>query len=212
MQISNNILVDFKMLINLDIGLFKLIKEKFSSSDCFDSYIINNTNIETMIYRLINEKYSNMIDLIKSDEYKDFSTENLYDTLIEKYYDEVYEKSITTDLLNLMNAYIMSNVVLVTILCKNKQEQQLINSVNSKFHTLIFEEDMNIEDYDSIFLKEYKDIVKFKNVQCKNIFIANIQNNLDNKNMPILEISAVMGKSNNIYTVELYDKKLNPMG
>lgn len=212
MQITNNILVDFEMIVDLDIGIFNLVKEKFSTSDCFDSDIINNTNVDTMIYRLINEKYPNILDLIKTEDYFDFSTENLYNTMLSRYYEEIFKKSIITDILNLMNAYIMSNVVVVTVLCKNQQEQQLINNINSKFHTVIFEKDMNVDDYDSIFIKNYKDILEFNNVQCKNIFVANIQNNMDDKNTPLLDISALMSKSNNIYIIDLYDKKLNPMG
>ena len=212
MQITNNILVDFEMIVDLDIGIFNLVKEKFSTSDCFDSNIINNTNVDTMIYRLINEKYPNILDLIKTEDYSDFSTENLYNTMLSRYYEEIFKKSIITDILNLMNAYIMSNVVVVTVLCKNQQEQQLINNINSKFHTVIFEKDMNVDDYDSIFIKKYKDILEFDNVQCKNIFVANMQNNMDDKNTPLLDISALMSKSNNIYIIDLYDKKSNPMG
>lgn len=214
MEISNNILIDFNMIVNTDIGIFNLIKNRFKSSECFDENILKNSDNNSIIYRSINERYDTILDLIKSQDYEEYNTINLYNELYSINLEYILKNSIITDVLNLLNAYTMSNVIVVTVLCKNKQEQQLIKNINKKFNTITHEEKIIIEEYDSIFIKHYKDILKFDKINGKNIFISNIINNMekDKNNIPLLNISSIISKTNNIYVIDLYSNIKNPLG
>ena len=212
MEDKNIILVDFDMIVNTDIGMFNLVKNFFSSSDCFDKNVLSNSDESSIRYRSINEKYDNILDLFKSEGFKNYNTQNLYNQLYELHIDYILKNSTLTNLLNLLNAYIISDTISVTILCKNIQEQQIINKLNSKFKTILFEEKIDIKEYDSIFMKRYEDILKFGIVECKNIFIANISNNMEKPNVPLLKLSSVIARVNNIYTIDLYSNIENPLG
>lgn len=199
---NNNILIYFDMLIDTDIGIYEVMKRKYNNPNIVKP-IINNIDIDTLLVLLKEERYDNILDIfIDSEKY---NTKDLYNQLMEQEYDNIIKYSILTDVYRLMNVYIMSNVVSVTVLCKNEQEEQLIKKINKNFSTVILDDNLKINDFDSIFLKNYKDIVFLKKIHCKNIFICDYQNNIDEEEkIPLSNITAIVGKTNNIYTVNLH--------
>lgn len=207
---TNNILVYFNMIVDTDIGIYEVVKRKYNNPNLIDP-IINTISIDALLLRLKEERYNNILDMFMDSE--KYNTEDLYNQLIDQEYDNILKYSLVTDVYRLMNVYIMSNVISVTVLCKNKQEEQIIKKMNKNFSTVILDDDLKIEDYDSIFLKNYKDIVFLKNIHCKNIFICDYQNNIDEKeNIPLSDITTIIGKTNDIYTVGLHIIGEKPLG
>lgn len=206
---ANNILVDFNMIVNTDVGVFSILKERYHNPKIIDPIILD-TDIDTLLYRLKDERYNNVIELFVNEGY---NTGMVYSQLISTKYKEILDKSMLTEVLNVVNVYIMTNVITVTILCKNKLEEQVIKKINSKFNVLLkTREKVNVKDFDSIFIKDYRNVIYFENLKCKNIFISNYKNNIDEKkNLPLVDISAIIGKTNNIYTMDLHNVN-NPLG
>lgn len=207
---TNNLLVFFNMIVDTDIGVYEVLKRKYNNPNLVNP-IINTIDIGTLLVKLKEERYNNILDMfIDSEKY---NTEDLYNQLIEQEYDNILKYSLVTDVHRLMNVYIMSNVISVTVLCKNKQEEQIIKKMNKNFSTVILNDDLDIDCYDSIFLKNYKDIVFLKNIHCKNIFICDYQNNIDEEeNIPLSDITAIVGKTNYIFTVNLHIINGNTLG
>lgn len=208
MSQSNNILADFNMLLNTDIGVFKVLKGKYNNPKYFDSEFINNIDTDALIYNLMNTKYGNILDLFIKEEYKDQSN-SLYNQIMDNDIDLVYDNSIITECLNLFKVYMESGIISISILCKNEKEEQIINKLDSRLNVIKYNEDkIDCKDYDTIFLKDYKDVVKFKDLHSKNIFISNHMNNLDDeKGTPLLDISLIVARTNKICTIDLHQKE-----
>lgn len=213
MSQSNDILTDFDIILDTDIGVLNVLKYKYNNPNYFNSDLINNIDDKALVYNLIHRRYDNILDLFIKEEYKEQSG-SLYNQIVTNNLDDVYNNSLLTECFNLFKVYLQTNVISITVLCKNEKEEQIINELDSNFKILRYSdsEKINCDEYDSIFLKNYKDVSKFKKLESKNIFIYNYANNLDKeKNVPLLDISLMVAMSNKVYTIDLH-KIENPLG
>lgn len=208
MSESNNILVDFNMILDTDIGIFNVLRNKYNNPNYFNTDLINNIDIEALIYNISNTVYNNILDLFIKDEYKNQS-KSLYNQILDNNLELVYDNSLVTEGLNLFKVYLESGTIRVTVLCKNEFEEQIINKLDKRFAIIRYDDNkIDCEEFDSIFLKEYKDVIKFKKLEAKNIFISNHANNLDEeKGIPLLDISLIIARTNKVYTIDLYKKE-----
>lgn len=213
MNQSNNILTDFEIILDTDIGVFNILKSKYNNPNYFNSSLISNIDNKALLYSLLNMRYENVLDLFIKDEYKEQSN-SLYKQIISDNLDEVYNNSLLTEGFDLFKIYLQTNVVGITVLCKNEKEEQIIKKLDKEFRVLRYSEDKKIscDGFDTIFLKKYRDVDRFEKIEAKNIFIYNYANNLDEeKNIPLLDISIKIAQSNKVYTIDLH-KIQNPLG
>lgn len=204
---GNNILVDFDIVIDTDLGLINLMKKEYNNTDFVLSYI-NNMKDKVIIEQLLQRKNKNPLSIVIKQEYMD-SIDNLYKEFLETDYDNILKYSKVTDIMNLMNAYINTGSVHVEIICKNKSEEQLINNLNLPQLKVTVENDkskIDISVYDTIFIKDYSDIIKFKGLVAKNIFIGNYKFNLEDDNhTPLNDISLLVGRTNLVSIIDVYE-------
>lgn len=204
---GNNILVDFNIVIDTDLGLINMMKKEYNNTDFVLDYI-NNMKDKVIIEQLLERTNKNPLSIIIKEEYKD-SIDNLYKEFLEMEYDNILKHSSVTDIMNLMNTYINTGAVHVDIICKNKLEEQLINNLNISQLKVIVEKDrsrIDLSDYDTIFIKDYSDILNFKGVIAKNIFIGNYKFNLEDDNrIPLNDISLIVGKTNLVSIIDVYE-------
>lgn len=212
MSQSNDILTDFDIILDTDIGVFNVLKFKYNNPNYFNSSLISNIDHEALIYSLLSMKYDNVLDLFIKDEYKNQSS-SLYNQIITDNLDDIYNNSLLTDGFDLFKVYLQTGVINITVLCKNEKEEQIIKKLDKNFRILRYSEDKKIscDGFDTIFLKKYKDVDRFEKIDSKNIFIYNYANNLDETNVPLLEVSVKVALSNKVYTIDLH-KIQNPLG
>lgn len=200
----NNILVEFDLLIDKDFGLIQLIKDQYSNNDFIDDIILKMKD-KVLIWELINRKDKNPLSIVLKKEYKD-SMDNLYREFIESEYKSILDFSISTSLLDLMITYLNANICSITVICKNKLEEQIINKY--KLKTIICDDfsKLNIEEFDSIYIKDYSKVTQFKNLKAKNIFIANYKFNLENDEYtPINDVSIFVSDINIVSVIDVYN-------
>lgn len=203
---GNNILVDFNMIVDTDLGLINLIKKEYNNTDFIIDYLYSMKN-QVIIEQLLNRKDKNPLSIIIKEEYKD-SIDNLYKEFIETEYDNILKQSPTTDIMGLIKTYLNTGAVHVDIICKNKSEEQIINNFNISRLKVIVEETSKIDivNYDSIFIKDYSSILNYKGVVAKNIFIGNYRYNLDDDNRtPLNDISLLVAKTNLVSIIDMYE-------
>ncbi|MGL5753057.1 MAG: hypothetical protein ACRCXT_21120, partial [Paraclostridium sp.] len=183
---------------------FNIIKDKFKNNKYFDNMITSYTDIHTFLYRTKTENYDNVLDLISIPEYKG-KMNRLYNDLInsDEYYKYIIDKSIFTDMKNLIDAYILTNTIDITVICKNDIEVKYLNDLNIKVKTIKYRDKLNLKYYDSIYIKNYKEIQDFYNLIGKSIYIANYRNNLNESNQPNEDVVGILGKSNIIYLIDI---------
>lgn len=213
MSQSNFILTDFNIILNTDVGVFSVLKSKYNNPNFFNTDLISNIDDDALIYMLTNKRYGNVLDLFINNNYKN-QTESLYNQIIDNDLDIVYNNSLLTNIFDLFKLYLKTEVINITVLCKNEKEEQIIKKLDENFNILRYNdnEKINCEEFDTIFLKKYKDVYKFDKLKAKNIFIYNYANNLDEeKNIPLLDISFTIARTNKVYTIDLHRIK-NPLG
>lgn len=204
---KNSILVDFNMIIDTDLGLFKIIKERYSNGQ-FVNGLFFKMNDEVLIYELLMRKEINPLSIVLKKELLD-NRDSLYKEFIDVEYDNILKASKGTNILDLMCVYLSTGSADVVVFCKNKSEEQLINKYNNELRTIIVDEykDIDISQYDSIFIKDYTQCTKFSNLNAKNIFVARYKFNLDDELTPIKDISLLVGKTNMVSLIDIYNKK-----
>ena len=71
---DNELLVEFESIIDLDLAMYKFIKDKYSNSDYVDQKFINEQDERAIIYTLLNRKHINPLEIIMPG----LETTNLY--------------------------------------------------------------------------------------------------------------------------------------
>jgi len=211
MEYGNNILIPFDMIYDIDIGIFKLMKSSYKNPIYIHAMMlcISNNNFK---YFIINSKTYDPLNILLRDDCKGESIDILND-LIEEDYERIVELSEPTDILGLLSVYLKSSLVKITILCTTEEESNKIKNTklleNAK---VIIQKDyskINMDEYDSLFIKKYTEVLRFKKLQGKSIFIGNYKFNQDEENTtksiyPLKDISMLVGDTNRLYFIDLY--------
>lgn len=177
-----NVLVPFDVLIDIDMGLLKLIEFDYHNEDFFLPGILN-TSETNQKYFLITRTSSNIVESLLTIEDKELA-EDLYNQFMEKEYDNILKLSCNTSIcdLTLLLRTNMNQVIRVTVLCSNEKEKKLIEDRRiSVFRIIISDPDsININNYGTIFVKNVDDLDKYRRVEGKTIYVPNYGFNVIN--------------------------------
>ena len=177
-----NVLVPFDVLIDIDMGLLKLIEFDYHNEDFFLPGILN-TSETNQKYFLITRTSSNIVESLLTVEDKELA-EDLYNQFMEKEYDNILKLSCNTSIcdLTLLLRTNMNQVIRVTVLCSNEKEKKLIEDRRiNVFRIIISDPDsININNYGTIFVKNVDDLDKYRRVEGKTIYVPNYGFNVIN--------------------------------
>ena len=200
----NNILVDFDLLIDKDYGLIQLIIKDYSNNGFIDDIIFKMKD-KILLGELLSRKNKNPLSIILKKEYQN-SIDSLYNEFMESELDNILNYSLKTNIFDLIQTYIETSSAIVTVICKNKSEEQFINKY--KLRTIVYNKlsEIDIKEFDSIFIKEYSKVKEFKELSAKNIFIGKYNFNLeDDEYTPDKEISLLVADINIISVIDVYN-------
>ena len=168
-----NVLVPFDVIIDIDMGLLKLIEYDYHNEDFFLKGILNTTETNQK-YFLMSRSIVNVVEALLTVEDKELA-DDLYRQFIEKEYDQILKLSCNTSIcdLTLLLRSNMNQVVRMTIMCNNEQERDLIQKRKiSCFDTIISSpEKINLDKYGTLFVKNVYDLDKYRNVEGKSIYV-----------------------------------------
>lgn len=215
MKYGNKVLFTFDSVINTELGILKLIKKEYNNPDIMDKNIIKNTDLFFRLL-LLSEFETNPINLVIKKDKSDLSDHILLSFMKNKY-NEVLQLSEKTGIYTLVINYMRAadGVIQVIILCKNEQEEQYIKQLNSDISCMVEDiEKINIKSFDSIFVKNINDLLLFKNLEGKNLFILNYRNNFEKDDSTKLCIDVFKDvASNNLFSiVDPYPDLITPLG
>lgn len=192
-------LLEFETVMDLDFAIAKLMIEKYKNSKYMKvtSYSSENALKNILLFR----KEINPVTAIIEDDYLD-SADELLEEFKEKYMDEILSEAKPTDVFRYVKTLDQAEgIIISTIDCKNQQQKQLINKIDSSVRTCINETDISV--YSCLFIKDIKDIIKYKNLGGKYIFILNCAYNMDENFMLKPGIMVAAGY-NKIRTIDPY--------
>lgn len=189
MNVQNIISVPFDMIYFLDLGVLKVLREKYFDDKYFESHIYENTD-ERIIYELLSRDNKNPLSIITKDNYKD-KMDNLYKELLETEYENIIKNSPTTKIKDMiLTGKKMMNLLQATIVCKNELEEQIIKG-DEDFKKINIDSEYDYKNSDTVFYNDIFNILNnIQNIGGKNIIVSNAKYNLrsyDNKTLGIPE-------------------------
>lgn len=205
----NQILIDFNVIIDIDLGLIKAIKKDYINND-FIEPVLSTMEDNIIITELIDREEKNPLYIVLKEEFKS-SADSLYKEFIDTEYETILKYSKPTSLLGWSIMSSKTEGIVITIICKNKLEEQIIKELykDVSVNVIIIKDlkDINLSEYKTIVLKYYSDILEMniENINAKNIFICNYKFNLDNNRIPLIDISKLIGYNNLISVIDIYD-------
>ena len=200
----NRILVEFDMLVDLDLAIFKYIKDKYNNPDYVDQNIIKMNDEKQIIQMMLNRQCINPLEIIIPNE----EVLDLYYDIMSNHMNELLQYAKASDLFGLMITFLNEASSLeITVLCKSKLESDFIKSLNDRLNTVIYANYKNapINNYTILYIKYYPSVLEYNNIEGKHIYISNARYNMEpDSNMPTIAISGLIGDVNIIHMIDMY--------
>lgn len=207
---ANSVLIPFNTIIDIDIGLLRVIKEEFNNDKyLYTSLLTADTNgLRQLLYE---REEPNPLNFLLKDEWLS-SSDSLYSDFMDKSLDKIIKKSSPNAIKSLVDTFFISKLVDIDILCSNNYEKDHISKIYHKQNlSIIVESDysnIDISKYDTIFIKVYQDILKFTNLLGKNIYLLDYKFNINldhNKNIrPRIDIESLICQANQTILISPY--------
>lgn len=207
----NSILIPFNMIADTDMGLLKLIKEKYMDTEVFIEDLLTSQDIILRSYIKDSVSDNPLTMFIYNEE----EASDYYDQFIEKKYDEIASLSPITTIKSVMDRFIESKSIQVSILCMEEIEVNIISDLFDDKVNIIYEPiltDIDLTLYDTLFVRDYKFLLMYdiEQINGKNIYIANMMRNItitpDKKIIPSIEVSTIIADTSIVHIIDLYDK------
>ena len=200
----NRILVEFDMLVDLDLAIFKYIKDKYNNPDYVDQNIIKMNDEKQIIQMMLNRQCINPLEIIIPNE----EVLDLYYDIMSNHMNELLKYAKASDLFGLMITFLNEASSLeITVLCKSKLESDFIKSLNDRLNTVIYANYKNapINNYTILYIKYYPSVLEYNNIEGKHIYISNARYNMEpDSNMPTIAISGLIGDVNIVHMIDMY--------
>lgn len=176
-----NMLIPFDLLIDLDLGLIKLLHFDYRNDEYFYTGILDGPD-DCIRYELLMRKDPNPLIIAMKNTDDVETMDSLYSQFMEKEYSKILSLSKGTSLADLtkLSSYDSDKVIRITVLCRSKEEEEVIRSRNiNPYNTIISNpKDINLSDYNCIYVKNISDLDLYRKVEGLTIFIPNYGFNL----------------------------------
>lgn len=214
MNTKTTILIPFDLIVDIDYAIIQEVKENYMETQYMNKELLERIDDNNIFSMLVGRKCVNIMELLLAEDYKGAAA-NLYKELIEEDYLALINKSCITNVTNLLDEYIKTDLVNINILCKNITEEQYIKNNIKKINVITSTIDkLDLSQYDGIFLKDIRD-AKGLNTAGRTIYIGNYRFNYEefsNENkgkvLPLVEYitNGTEIKSIDIYNINKKDK------
>lgn len=178
-------LIPFECIVDIDMGLIKLLKFEYRNPEYFFKGILDGPD-DCIEYELVNRKNRNPLSIPTNMSKVDDETIGAwYQQFIEKEYTKIMELSTSTSLADLvkLSSFNTDKVLRTTILCSNDEEANIVRKRSYGETTIVVDtnDTFDMTKYDAVYLKDVYDIEQYTGVVGKTIYVANYAfNMLDN--------------------------------
>ena len=130
----NDILIEFDFLFDMDMALFKYIRDNFKGSPYVADKYKRMQNEYYIIRELLFRQYPNVLQMMMPD----LDTDKLYNELMETKEDDLLKFAKPYDLLYLMNTFLNNAAsITITVWCKNKAEVRKVKELAPRLKILM---------------------------------------------------------------------------
>ena len=208
-SLRSEILIDFNCYIDTEVGLIRLIQEKYLDEKVFNTDLLR-LNLRVIIKMLMERKEVNPLYLFANEDISRKDLDDYYQQFMGEEYDSILSRSVTTEIKHLVELFKSEPSIHVTFLCHNQKERNLlIKDQSLKGRNFILDTD-NIDF--SMFTQYYfksinNDIEKYIFPYKTYYFSKYLLNFTDDFNMNYSEIvDKIMYKRGEVEILDLYNK------
>ena len=201
----NELLVEFESVVDLDLAMYRFIKDKYRNSEYVDQEFINLKNEKEIVYRLLNRKHINPLEIIMPG----LDTTNLYYDIMQNHYEELLSYATAYDTFGLMITF-MNNASStgITIWCKSNLEKEFINKLNPVLNTIVIpnRRDIVLSKYSVLYVKYIAYLAEYNSIEGKHIYIAAAKYNMEENEDLVSYLCLLYSDVNIIHLTDLYTK------
>jgi hypothetical protein len=181
---TNNImmpLIAFNGIVDIEIGLIRLIAKKYLDPKMFDIDFLVNSSIRDLVKKLYTRENPNPLTVISNAELSEL--DELYDDFITNYYDEILQCATETELFSQIMIWREIGNIHSTILCRNSTEMDFLkrHKLLSKMQAVTIS-DAGLDLFPQYYFKSindsYIETISNKDIKAKTVYIARYQFNL----------------------------------
>ena len=192
-------LIIFDMLFDMDLAVLKVLLDNTKMPDLFNDRVNNINSMNEMRNILLFREQNNPLSVLLSDKYVD-SADTILKELEEAYAEKLVEYAQPNSIANFVYHMSESGVIENTILCKDKwQVEKVKNNIPKAIP--ILDIPTNIDKYHCLFVKYVTDLLAFKGIGGKHIYLYNARFNLTDK-FALDPIAIYISKMNRINTID----------
>lgn len=204
---DNELLVEFEFLIDLDLAMFKFVKDKYKDSPFVNQRLMNEMDEKQIIYDLLNRPHINPLEIIMDSS---IDPTKLYYEIMETHYEDLLTYATAYDTFGLMITFLNNaSSVGITVLCKSKLESDFIKKLNPILRTIIIpnRRDVILKPYTALYIKYFANAVQYNHIEGKHIYVACAKFNMEeDKDMMNGLYSYLFSDVNIIHLMDLYTK------
>jgi hypothetical protein len=203
MKKDNVILANFDFLVDLDVAMFKFIKNRYKNSKYVDQKIINMEDENLIKYTMLNRKHINPLEIIMPE----VDTTDMYYEIMNDYFDELLSYAKAYDTFGLLITFLNNaSSVDIVVRCNNEKEEKFIKKLNPILNTIITpRSNVRVNDYSVIYEKYYAYLIEYPKLITKHIYIAAAKFNMEeDKDLLNVGLSTLFGDINAIHLMDLY--------
>lgn len=214
MAITERILIEYKAIMDEDLAMVFMMRDNFCSPKVMDEeFIKEKDNLLAVKRRLATRDNPNPLHAcVKSSLWGD-TTASLYRQLIEQHYAEIVDKTTPSVIATVISTLQRNpnNNMRCAILCTKKEQVEKIRVYDDKLEILYIpdfdENGLDVANYTSIFCKDIINLIRYRNLEAKNIYIARLIYNLDyvmGEFKPKIAVMDLLGRTNKLNLIDYY--------
>lgn len=202
---DNELLVEFEFLIDLDLAMYRFIKDKYGTSEFVNRDEIGLVDGRQVIFDLLNRPHINPLEIIMN---KSIDPTNLYYDIMNNHYEELLGYATAYDTFGLMITFLNNaSSVGITVLCKSDLEANFIKNLNAELRTITVKNkrDVPLNKYTALYIKYFASATEYSHIEGKHIYIACARYNMEEgKDMLNGMLSYLFSDVNLIHLIDLY--------
>ena len=200
---DNELLVEFESLVDLDLAMYKFIRDNYSDSEYVDQKFIKEKDERAIIYTLLNRKHINPLEIIMPG----LETTNLYYDIMNNHYDELLEYATAYDTFGLMITFLNNaSSIGITVWCKSKLEERFIKKLNPILNTIVIpnRRDIVLSKYKVIYVKYIAYLAEYSDIKGKHIYIAAAKFNMEEDKDMVSSLCCMYSDVNIFHLIDFY--------
>lgn len=178
-------LIDFDLVVNTELGLIRLVREKFQDERAFKLEVLNRSDKE-ILSLLFSRKNPNPLSIISTEENLS-DIDKLYDSFFQSYKKDIIQRSNSDSHIFKFAKYVVSSSANLGVnaffaVSDDQERQSLIDHFGSMTKTIMKEDKNSLLGRDVYYIRDYRFFTDHNlqdKISRKKIYMSPRQFNLD---------------------------------